>query len=78
MKQTFKEYYAQNPEFRQRHVEKVQRKIECPDCKRMIASCNMYNHKRTKKHAELVKTTRALVDLHTVINTLMKSQGTSK
>jgi hypothetical protein len=45
----FKEYYATNPEFRQRHLEKKQ-KVRC-DCGRFNNKYSLTKHKRTKGHA---------------------------
>jgi hypothetical protein len=46
----FKEYYATNPEFRQRHLEKMKEKARC-DCGRFINKYSLVQHKRTKGHA---------------------------
>jgi hypothetical protein len=46
----FKEYYATNTEFRQRHLEKMKQKVRC-DCGRFINKYSLAKHTRTKSHA---------------------------
>lgn len=45
---TFKEYYK-NPEFREKHLKYMKTKVVCA-CGTPCERCNMFNHKRTKKH----------------------------
>ena len=47
--QTFKEYYDSNPEFRQRHLEKLKEGKEC-ECGCIITRGNFSKHLKSKKH----------------------------
>jgi hypothetical protein len=46
----FKEYYANNPEFRERHLQKMKEKVRC-DCGLFVGKYQLTKHKRTKGHA---------------------------
>ncbi len=46
---TFKEYYA-DPEYKRRHLARMQEKLECPTCNVSISRSNMSKHKKTKHH----------------------------
>jgi hypothetical protein len=45
---TFKEYY-QDPEFRKRHMQKLNEKVMC-ECGSKTSRVNMWRHKRSEKH----------------------------
>jgi hypothetical protein len=45
----FKQYYANNPAFRQRHLEKMREKVQC-ECGRVVSKYNLHKHQSTKSH----------------------------
>ncbi len=53
IKKTFKDYYNNNPAFKAKHIKYICEKIEC-DCGSILARGNMYNHKKTKKHNQIM------------------------
>lgn len=46
---TFKEYYDEDPEFRKKHLEKLNEKIEC-ECGFVTARCNISRHRKSHLH----------------------------
>lgn len=48
-KKSFKEYYNENPEFRERHQKRMKEKIKC-DCGYSVSRSNMSKHLKTLKH----------------------------
>jgi len=56
---TFKEYYA-DPIFKAKHLKYVSEKIQCTDCGKMIARCNITKHKATAKHLKKYNPIQAL------------------
>lgn len=50
----FKTRYYSNPEYRQKHKEKLMVPIEC-DCGTTVTKCNLGQHKKTKKHLYLME-----------------------
>ncbi len=48
-KQTFKEYYHSNPEFRRKHLEKMLTKVSC-ECGHIVNKCSLLRHKKSKTH----------------------------
>ena len=50
----FKEYYQNNPEFRARHQQKMNEKIQCPKCNKMISRCNYQRHLKTKRNHKVI------------------------
>lgn len=48
-KQTFKEYYDQNPEFRERHIQKLKAKVTC-ECGFVTSKGNLKRHMQSGNH----------------------------
>lgn len=49
MTKKFMDYYNNDPEYRERHLQKLKEKIEC-DCGEMVSRASMARHRRTTKH----------------------------
>ncbi len=73
-KQTFKEYYDSNPEFREKHLNKLRERIIC-ECGKSVARSNLSRHKKTTLHIkhlncktnELAETKKKLRRLERII-----------
>lgn len=48
---TFKEYYDEDSEFRKKHLQRLNEKIEC-ECGFMTARCNLSRHKKSHIHLQ--------------------------
>ncbi len=46
---SFKEHYA-DPEYKKKHLARMQERIECPICGIKISRSNMSKHKNTRRH----------------------------
>lgn len=58
-KQTFKEYYESNPEFKKKHREYVKQRVPCVECGKMVPKGNLSAHRKTKKHSQNAATLSA-------------------
>jgi hypothetical protein len=58
---TFRDYYA-DPEFRRKHLARMQEKVECKVCGAIISRSNMSKHTNTTRHKQVVKKMNQMVD----------------
>jgi len=80
----FKQYYD-NPEYRQRHLDRQKEKIECPDCCVTITR-NSYNqhcksemHKNnSKKNEKVIELERELKEIERVHNKKIRAMERKK
>lgn len=57
----FKDYYA-DPGYRQRHLDRMQEKLECDTCGIRVSRSNMSKHRRTRHHIRVSEKIREVVD----------------
>jgi hypothetical protein len=60
-KQTFKEYYDANPEFRRKHLDKMLTKVAC-ECGHIVNRCSLIRHKKTKSHERQLNAVKKIDD----------------
>lgn len=54
---SFKDYYNSNPEFRKRHIKKMQEKVKC-ECGMTMQKSNTSRHRKGQKHILLMEVIR--------------------
>lgn len=57
----FTDYYRSDPEFRRRHLDRIQEKIEC-ECGFVTAKCNLSRHRKSHIHIKKMKSINKIKD----------------
>lgn len=68
---TFMDYYNSDPEFKKRHLQKMNEKVEC-ECGFICMKSNLYRHKQGYIHINKMKKINRINQLKEELNKLEK------
>lgn len=70
---TFVDYYHSDPEFRQKHLDKLKEKIIC-ECGFVTARCNLSRHRKSHLHINKIEKINRIKELEAELKKLKKNK----